>query len=74
MSLGSGFLENLPHFTFTPAEHQVQYIPFPFFCPLFYPFLFPFFFPFLFPFVSLFSSSFFFFPFPLLTLTPRWNV
>ena len=24
MSLGSGFLENLPHFTFTPAEHQVE--------------------------------------------------
>ena len=23
MSLGSGFLENIPHFTFTPSEHQV---------------------------------------------------
>lgn len=24
MSLGSGFLENIPHFTFTPTEHQVE--------------------------------------------------
>ena len=24
MSLGCGFLENIPHFTFTPPEHQVE--------------------------------------------------
>ena len=24
MSLGSGFLENIPHFTFTHTEHQVE--------------------------------------------------